>query len=51
MEFETEAAQKFCLEQIMSMPASNTGCIRAAREVSDETFLRLTGKKRATSNS
>jgi len=51
MEFETEAAQKFCLEQIMAMPTSNTGCIRAAREVSDETFLRLTGKKRAVSNS
>ena len=51
MEFETEEARQFCLEQIVSMPAGATGCIRAVREVSDETFLRLTGKKRALSNS
>ena len=51
MEFDTEQARQFCLEQIMSMPASAAGSIRAAREVSDETFLRLTGKNRALPNS
>ncbi len=50
MEFETKEAQRHCLEQIMSMPTSDGGSIRAAREVSDETFLRLTGKKRALQN-
>ncbi|MGB2402794.1 MAG: pyridoxal-phosphate dependent enzyme [Akkermansiaceae bacterium] len=46
MEFDTEKARHICLEQIMSMPASDGGCIRAVREVSDETFLRLTGRIR-----
>jgi threonine dehydratase len=46
MEFDTEKARHICLEQIMSMPASDGGCIRAVREVSDETFRRLTGRIR-----
>ena len=50
MEFETEKARRDCLDQIMSMPSSDGGSIRAVREVSDETFLRLTGKKRALPN-
>jgi len=48
MEFDTAADQQQCLERIMAMPGGKTGSIRAAREVSDETFLRLTGKKRST---
>jgi len=46
MEFGSSEDQQACLERIISMQASHRGCIRAAREVSDETFLRLTGKKR-----
>ena len=48
MEFDTAADHQGCLERIMAMPAAKTGSIRAAREVSDDTFLRLTGKKRVT---
>ena len=47
MEFDSDKSRQFCLDQIMAMPGSDNGCIRAVREVSDETFLRLTGKKRA----
>lgn len=46
MEFESGEDQQACLERIMAMAVSHRGCIRAAREVSDETFFRLTGKKR-----
>ena len=46
MEFETSEAHKLCLQRIMDMPGHRRGGIRAAREVSDETFLRLTGEKR-----
>ncbi len=46
MEFDTEDARQICLEQITSMPTADSGCIRAVREVSDETFLRLTGRIR-----
>lgn len=43
MEFASAESQKACLEDIMGM-CGNT--IRAAREVSDDTFYRLTGKRR-----
>ncbi|MGB1936108.1 MAG: pyridoxal-phosphate dependent enzyme [Akkermansiaceae bacterium] len=46
MEFNTPEEQKLCLQRIMDMPGHQRGGIRAAREVSDETFLRLTGEKR-----
>jgi len=46
MEFDSEADQQACLGRIMSMQIGHRGCIRAAREVSDETFFRLTGKQR-----
>ncbi|MGB0993446.1 MAG: pyridoxal-phosphate dependent enzyme [Akkermansiaceae bacterium] len=43
MEFSSEEDQKSCLTRILAMQGD---CIRAAREVSDETFYRLTGEKR-----
>ncbi|NWK56101.1 pyridoxal-phosphate dependent enzyme [Verrucomicrobiaceae bacterium N1E253] len=43
MEFSSEDAQLACRERIMAMQG---GAIRAAREVSNETFYRLTGHKR-----
>ena len=43
MEFASAESQKACLEDIMGM-CGNT--IRAAREVCDDTFYRLTGKRR-----
>lgn len=46
MEFESQEDQQACLDRILSMQTSPQACIRAAREVSDETFFRLTGKKR-----
>ncbi|PID80322.1 hypothetical protein CSB20_07815 [bacterium DOLZORAL124_64_63] len=46
MEFDTPANQQACLDRINTMLHDHTGCIRAAREVSDETFFRLTGKAR-----
>ncbi|MCP5535854.1 MAG: pyridoxal-phosphate dependent enzyme [Akkermansiaceae bacterium] len=47
MEFDSESDQRSCLQRIMAMQRDHDGCIRAAREVSDETFFRLTGKKRS----
>ncbi len=57
MEFDSEADRKACLARIMEMQGGQAGqgldgqssCIRAAREVSDETFYRLTGNRRADS--
>lgn len=46
MEFGTMEEQKDCLQRIMSMTDHDGGGIRAAREVSDEIFYRLTGRKR-----
>ena len=43
MEFASVADRGACLQRIDGMLG---GCIRASREVSDETFYRLTGKKR-----
>lgn len=43
MEFASAEHRDACLQRIKGM---HGGCIRAAREVSDETFYRLTGKKR-----
>lgn len=43
MEFASSADRAACMERILAMQGK---CIRAAREVSDETFYRLTGKKR-----
>ena len=43
MEFSSKEDQQACLERIMVMQDDHRGPIRAAREVSDETFLRLTG--------
>jgi len=43
MEFDSFDAQKLCLKRITEMQG---GAIRAVREVSDEIFYRLTGKKR-----
>ncbi|MGJ8677667.1 MAG: pyridoxal-phosphate dependent enzyme [Akkermansiaceae bacterium] len=46
MEFETMDEQKLCFERIMKMTDHDGGCIRAAREVSDEIFYRLTSLHR-----
>ena len=46
MEFSSREDHQNCLERIIAMQGDIDGCIRAAREVSDETFYRLTGKKR-----
>lgn len=43
MEFASEADQRACLQRITTMQG---GAIRAAREVSNEIFYRLTGHKR-----
>ncbi len=43
MEFATTEHRDTCLDRMRGMQGD---CIRAAREVSDETFYRLTGKKR-----
>ena len=43
MEFTSVKDRAVCLKRIDMMKG---GCIRAAREVSDETFYRLTGKRR-----
>jgi len=43
MEFTSRDDQQACLERILEMSGKN---IRAAREVSDDTFYRLTGSKR-----
>ena len=44
MEFGAPQDREACLQRITAMQGD---CIRAAREVSDETFYRLTGKKRS----
>lgn len=46
MEFASLDQQQSCLQCIMEMSSHDGGCIRAAREVSDEIFYRLTGRKR-----
>lgn len=46
MEFPSREDQELCLARIMAM-SGQSGCIRAAREVSDEIFYRLTGHRRA----
>ncbi|BDS05613.1 L-threonine dehydratase [Oceaniferula spumae] len=43
MEFASAEAQATCLQRILGMQGK---CIRAAREVSNETFYRLTGHQR-----
>ena len=43
MEFAATEHRDTCLDRMRGMQGD---CIRAAREVSDETFYRLTGKKR-----
>ncbi len=43
MEFVSEEDQKICLERILAMSGDS---IRAAREVSSDTFYRLTGTRR-----
>ncbi len=49
MEFADEEARQACLARMAGMQRDHRGCIRAAREVSDEIFYRLTGKRRAES--
>ena len=49
MEFQSQNNQRACLDRIMAMQGHHGGGIRAAKEVSDETFYRLTGKKRPDS--
>ncbi len=49
MEFASPDDRQTCLELIMNLRRGHgcqNGCIRAAREVSDEIFYRLTGKRR-----
>lgn len=49
MEFADEESRQACLARMTGMQRDHGGCIRAAREVSDEIFYRLTGKRRADS--
>ncbi|MBT8037307.1 MAG: pyridoxal-phosphate dependent enzyme [Verrucomicrobiae bacterium] len=49
MEFSRAQDRDRCLDRMMKMQHDQRGCIRAAREVSDEIFYRLTGNRRAES--